>query len=90
MLNAYSRPADHEYNKSESDDDYYGLVVGVLSEFVVIRWLYDRPWDTILATIGLSLITVAAVSVIAIVPTALSVVFDAIAVSLPATLPWPR
>lgn len=41
-----------------------GIFVGVLAEFIVIRWLYDRPWDTILATIGLSLITVAAVSVI--------------------------
>lgn len=41
-----------------------GLAVGLVAEFVVIRWLYDRPWDTILATIGLSLITVAAVSVI--------------------------
>ena len=42
----------------------FGLAVGLVAEFVVIRWLYDRPWDTILATIGLSLITIAAVSVI--------------------------
>lgn len=42
----------------------FGLAIGLVAEFVVIRWLYDRPWDTILATIGLSLITIAAVSVI--------------------------
>lgn len=42
----------------------FGLVVGLVVEFLVIRWLHDREWDTILATIGIGLVLVAGVSVL--------------------------
>jgi branched-chain amino acid transport system permease protein len=40
-----------------------GLAIGIVVELTVIRWLYGRPWDTILATIGLSLLPIAVVSI---------------------------
>jgi urea transport system permease protein len=40
-----------------------GLGIGIVVETLMIRWLYDRPWDTILATIGLSLVPIAVVSI---------------------------
>jgi branched-chain amino acid transport system permease protein len=42
----------------------FGVVVGLLVETLVIRWLHDRPWDSILATIGIGLVLVAAVSIV--------------------------
>jgi branched-subunit amino acid ABC-type transport system permease component len=41
-----------------------GLGIGLTTELLMIRWLYNRPWDTILATIGLSLIPIACVQII--------------------------
>ncbi len=41
-----------------------GLGIGLATELLMIRWLYHRPWDTILATIGLSLIPIACVQII--------------------------
>lgn len=41
-----------------------GAVVGLAVELVIVRRLYDRPWDTILATIGLGLVMVAGVSIV--------------------------
>jgi branched-chain amino acid transport system permease protein len=42
----------------------FGLGVGLVVELLVIRWLHDRPVDTILATIGIGLVLVAAVSIL--------------------------
>jgi branched-subunit amino acid ABC-type transport system permease component len=41
-----------------------GAAIGLAVETLIIRRLYDRPWDTILATIGLGLVMVAGVSII--------------------------
>ncbi|HZQ03081.1 MAG TPA: hypothetical protein VFA88_03585 [Gaiellaceae bacterium] len=41
-----------------------GVALGFVVEVVLIRRLYGRPWDTILATIGLGLILIAVVSIV--------------------------
>jgi branched-chain amino acid transport system permease protein len=42
----------------------FGAVSGFIVERVFMRLLYQRPWDTILATIGLQLVIVAVISLI--------------------------
>lgn len=41
-----------------------GMACGLVVELAFVRRLYTRPWDTILATIGLQLVIVAALSLI--------------------------
>jgi urea transport system permease protein len=39
-----------------------GAALGLVADLVIMRRLYTRPWDSLLATIGLSLVLIAALS----------------------------
>ena len=41
-----------------------GLALGIVLELLFIRWLYARPMDTMVATIGIALVLIASVTIV--------------------------